>query len=50
MICYLNFNKLFTIYMDKIKLRFTNDVIVQAKKQTPNKIKQKYKKLRITFD
>tara|TARA_A100001391_G_scaffold179401_1_gene144393 strand:- start:374 stop:931 length:558 start_codon:yes stop_codon:yes gene_type:complete len=28
--------------MDDIKLRFTDDIINQAKKQTPKKIKQKY--------
>ena len=28
--------------MDDIKLRFTDDIITQAKKQTPNKIRQKY--------
>ena len=28
--------------MDSIKLRFTNKIIKKAKKQTPNKIKEKY--------
>ena len=28
--------------MDDIKLIFTDDIITQAKKQTPNKIKKKY--------
>ena len=28
--------------MDSIKLRFTDNIITQAKKQTPNNIKEKY--------